>query len=179
MDKIEITKNDYIKILEHCRRKLNKNFYNDETKEQQAFGIIIGKKVNKKILITKVHPLKINYRYNDSVSGKMNNLIMDYAIPGEMKIEERAWAADPIELSCVLSNLEEAEVFLGTYHMHHEDSWKGNYPRQLPTDLDRELAKDSNSIMFIAYIDVDKDKDTLRGFYEAKIELEYKIDKIG
>lgn len=178
MKKIEFSKNNYTKIIEHCRRKLNEEYYNDETKEQQAFGVIIGRKEKEKLVTTKVYPLKINYRYNKKISNTMNNLIKNYAIPGKMKIRERAWAADPLELSNILCTIEENEIFLGTYHMHHDFSWNGDYPKQLPTDLDRELVKDSNLIMFIVYIGNGREKDVIRGFYEAKIDLEYEINKI-
>lgn len=178
MKKIEIAQNDYKKIIQHCRRKLSKNFYDGETKEQQAFGIIIGKKENEKIVITRVEPLKINYRYCQQVSDKMNNFIKDYAIPSGMKIEERAWAADPVELTNILGQLQDSEFFLGTYHMHHNASWNGKYPKQLPTDLDRKLVQNSNLVMFITYISENESTDSIRAFYEGKIELEYEIDKI-
>ena len=175
IEKINMTIYDFSKVIKHCKRKLEKKYYDDETKEQQAFGVIIGNRNNKEVYITKVVPLKNNYRFNDNVSDKMNELIKQYAIPGGIDIEERAWVADPEELSIILSTMEDNEEFIGTYHMHHDMSWKGEYPRQLPTELDRVLSEKSNLYSFIVYIDIKNNNNTIRAFYEAKAENEIDI----
>lgn len=171
--KIYIDKKDYNKIINHCVRKLNGDFYNDETKEKQAFGAIVGKNNCDSFIITKVICLKKNYRYEQETSKKMNSYIEKYAIPGGFDISERAWAIDPIELNSILLSLSAGEDFLGTYHMHSDISWKGDYPKYLPTNLDRKLNINSGLINLIAYIG--KDTKKIRAFYESDINDEYEF----
>ena len=73
--KIYIKKELYENIINHCLRKLSLDFFDDETKEQQAFGGIIGKKDGDDYIVTKVINWKKNYRFSDNVSKKMNTLI--------------------------------------------------------------------------------------------------------
>lgn len=175
-EKIKISKEDYKKMIKHCRRKLEKKYFENETKEQQAFGVVIGKKNNKdEIEITRVEQLNINYRFDKCMSEKMNELIKTYAIPGKTNIEERAWVSDPVELSKILSSMEYDEMCIGTYHMHHNASWRGEYPRELPTELDKVLSKKSGLITFIVYISENVIYDKIRAFYEAEVENELNI----
>ena len=176
---MEIIINSYLhkKIIEHCKRKLNRSYEKNETNEQQAFGIIIGRIKNYKYYATKVYCLKKNYRYEKNISKDLNNKIEKYAMPGELNINERAWAADPIEISKIIADLEYGERIIGTYHMHHDKSWIGNYPKYLPSDLDRELAKDTDLLMFITYIG--EKKYSIRAFYEAKLDKEYNVKILG
>lgn len=170
-----ISEENYEKIINHCIRKLNKIYYEDETKEQQAFGVIIGEQENDSYKITRIINLKKNYRFEQATSKKMNNYIEKYAIPGGIEISERAWAINPIELNSILISLSNNEIFLGTYHMHSDLSWKGDYPKELPTKLDRELNVGSNLINLIVYIG--KEEQKIRAFYESDIDAEYSIVK--
>lgn len=166
-----ISKKNYSTIIDHCVRKLNAVFFDDETRERQAFGIIIGQKVTDGFMITRVINLKRNYRFQSQTSLKMNSYIEKYAIPGGMEVSERAWAIDPLELNSILIGLSSNEIFLGTYHMHSEISWDGNFPKNLPTKLDRELNYSSGLINLIVYIGDNKRE--IRAFYESDIASEY------
>ena len=103
----------------------------------------------------------------------MNDFIEKYAIPGGIDVSERAWAIDPIELNNILLGLEDGEDFLGTYHMHSDMSWKGDFPKELPTKLDRELNIDSELINLIVYIGEKERK--IRAFFESDIDREYEM----
>ena len=173
--KLYIKDEDYENIITHCMRKLDGIYYDNETKEQQAFGVIVGEKYEDDFKITKVINLKKNYRFEKETSKKMNNYIEKYAIPGGIEISERAWAIDPVELNSIIINLKENELFLGTYHMHSDLSWTGDYPKELPTELDRELNIGSNLINLIVYIG--KDEQKIRAFYESDINAEYDFIK--
>ena len=168
-----IEKNHYDNIIEHCVRKLNEDYYDDETKEQQAFGVVVGKKSDNDVVVTKIINLKSNYRFETETSKKMNDFIEKYAIPGGIDVSERAWAIDPIELNNILLGLEDGEDFLGTYHMHSDMSWKGDFPKELPTKLDRELNIDSELINLIVYIGEKERK--IRAFFESDIDREYEM----
>lgn len=171
--KLYIKRKDYDNIIDHCVRKLNSIFYDDETHERQAFGVIVGINTDDGFFVTKVINLKNNYRFDNVTSEKMNNYIKKYAIPGDTAIEERAWAIDPIELNSILINLNEKESLLGTYHMHSDISWKGDYPKYLPTELDRELNINSGLINLITYIG--KDEKQIRAFFESDLDNEYEL----
>ncbi len=177
IDKIIISERNIKKIEYHCIRKLRKMYEDGETKEQQAFGVIIGKQCRNVLQITQVIPLKVNYRYNNLMSEKMNNLIEKYAIPGGLNIEERAWVSDPIEIAGILNKIDSNEKFIGTYHMHHDKSWKGDYPKQIPTKLDAILAEKSGMYNLIVYINLENNENSVRAFYESKVEKEVEIYK--
>jgi len=177
MKKIIIDKKNYDCIINHCIRKLNCDYCNDETCEQQAFGVIVAYEEKDCFVVSKVIGLKRNYRYDSSVCYKLDNMINKFAIPGELNVSERAWAADPIELIQILSNLENNEKLLGMYHMHHDDSWFGNFPKDIPSKLDLELSKDNGLVSFIVYIG--KSKKGIRAFYESKIEEEFELELGG
>ena len=173
--KLNIKEEDYDKIINHCKRKLNQIYYDDETKEQQAFGVIVGEKNKDGINVTRVVNLKRNYRFDPETSKKMNAMLEKYAIPGGIEINERAWAIDPVELNEIIIDLNENEMFLGTYHMHSDLSWTGDYPKELPTKLDRELNKGNNLINLIVCIE--KNNEKIRAFYESDINKEYEMIK--
>ncbi len=170
---IYIEKKEYDEIINHCKRKLNGTFYSDETKEKQAFGVIIGETIENGYRITKIFNLKKNYRFNPSTSKKVDDYIKKYAISGGMEIKERAWSIDPIELNNILISLTQTEKFLGTYHMHSKLSWKGDYPKDLPTVLDRKLNENSELINLIVSIGDYENK--IRAFYESDVNQEYNI----
>ena len=170
--KLYIKNKDYENIIAHCIRKLEKKYYDDETKEQQAFG---GNKKEDDFEITKVINLKKNYRFEQETSKKMNEMLEKYAIPGGIETNERAWAIDPIELNEIIISLNENEFLIGTYHMHSDLSWTGDYPKELPTKLDRELNKGNNLINLIVCIE--KNNKKIRAFYESDIDREYEMVK--
>lgn len=169
-----IKRSDYEKIINHCERKLEEKYNDDETRERQAFGVITGKKTDSTIEITGVEILKKNFRFDNETSKKVNSFIEKYAIPGGIEISERAWAIDPIELNMILMNLSDEEEFLGTYHMHSYLSWSGDYPKELPTTLDRELNKGSDLINLIVHIGKENIKG-IRAFFESDINFEYNL----
>lgn len=171
--KLLMTENDYEKIINHCKRKLDGIFNEDETKENQAFGAIVGKKVKDGYCVTEVIYLKKNYRFETVTSKKMNEYIEKFAIPGGIEVSERAWAIHPSELNEILMNLKGDEEFIGTYHMHNDASWAGDYPKELPTKLDRELNINSGLINLITYIGTNEQK--IRAFFESDVKSEYEL----
>lgn len=175
-ENIYIRKREAMRIIHHCQRKLGENYSKDETHEQQAFGVVLGKEIGKSFYVSRVIYLKKNYRFEDGISRVMNSMIEKYAIPGELNVEKRAWSINPEELFNILLDLKKGEKFLGTYHMHHKKSWNGDYPKNLPTYLDEVLAKDTAQYNFIVYIDSnDKEKNSIRVFYESKKECEINL----
>ncbi|MGG7178493.1 hypothetical protein ACQPU1_12900 [Clostridium paraputrificum] len=175
INKIKISKENYDFILKHCIRKLNKEFEEDETPEQQAFGVIGGREVGDELIIEHISALKKNYRLNKSVSTEMTNYLEDFASPGELDIEKRGWVVEPKEFKEVLEIIDDKGLeFIGTYHMHHDNSWYSDVPKDVTSILDKQLAKGSKAFMFIAYIS-SENKHSLKAFYEAVKEVDIYI----
>ena len=52
--KLIMKEEDYKNIINHCIRKLNKIYHDDETNEQQAFGVILGEKGDNECIVKRV-----------------------------------------------------------------------------------------------------------------------------
>jgi hypothetical protein len=159
----------------HCVRKLNCDFMPEETMEQQAFGLVGGKISNNILSVQMVVPLYENFRYDESLRQDMNEAIMNHSIPSELAVEERAWIASPKEVQKALALFDKYDLSLiGSYHMHHENSWNGVQSKELPSKLDEYLARDSEMVMFIVYIS-EFGEAKVRAFYEGKLGEEMEI----
>ncbi|WP_209940418.1 MULTISPECIES: hypothetical protein [unclassified Paenibacillus] len=162
-------------IYSHCIRKLNCHYMPEETMEQQAFGLVGGRIDNNVLSVQMVIPLCENFRYDQSMRDDMNEAIINYSIPAELAVEERAWTASPKEVQKALALFDKYDLSLiGSYHMHHENSWNGIQSKELPSKLDEYLARDSEMVMFIVYIS-DTGEAKVRAFYEGKLGEEIKI----
>lgn len=162
-------------MYSHCIRKLNRHFLLEETMEQQAFGLLGGRLDNNVLSVQMILPLCENFRYDQSMRDEMNEAIINYSIPAALAVEERAWIASPKEVQKGLALFEEYDLSLiGSYHMHHENSWNGIQSKELPSKLDEYLARDSEMVMFIVYIS-ESGEAKVRAFYEGKIGEEIEI----
>lgn len=169
--RIRITRDDWNRIAHHCKRKLNGFYFNNETEEKQAYGIVGGSINGVTAEIKQIFELKQNYRINSNMTSHMNNLMNKLAVPSGLAIEKRGWVVSPVELANTITNLENMNCdMIGTYHMHHENSWYGDPVKCLPTELDKELCKNTDMIMFIVHIN-SGEKATIRAFYEAVTEI--------
>ncbi|MFT8350632.1 hypothetical protein [Clostridium saccharoperbutylacetonicum] len=174
-ESIIIPKKLYDSIITHCLRKLNKEFLINETKEQQAFGIIGGTQSGKNIFAQMSIELCKNFRQDKTVNDYMNKAINDLAITSEMPVNERAWVSEPTELKAALDLFEENNMdLIGAYHMHHDNSWKGASDLDIPSELDEFLAKDTEIFMFIVRVSKEG-KYSIRAFFEGNNEVEIKI----
>lgn len=169
-------KDKYIDVVNHCLRKLNRNYYPEEFAQQQAYGLIGGNICEHVLSVNQVAPLLKNSRISDEpLKNYMDNALDKYAIPSKVPNEERAWAADPLEAKVIVENFEKNHLqLIGTYHMHHMASWSKPELRELPTDLDRKLAEDTELFMFIVVV-ANPQQPVLRAFFEGCIEKEIKI----
>jgi hypothetical protein len=178
ISEIHFPKKEYSKLIKHCLRKLNCQFLPKEVKEQQAYGFIGAKIFRTVLLIDMVVPLYQNFRKTGMVKEYMDDLVSKHAIISETPIGERGWVADPSETKNVLKIFQQNNLQLaGAYHMHHLISWKGDEPRDKPTDFDRVLGKDTELLMFIVGI-VDQKKPIVRAFYEGNLSQEVQIREI-
>lgn len=175
INEIHFPKEQYCKLIEHCLRKLNGGYLAEETKEQQAYGLIGGKIFKQVLLIGMVVPLYKNFRKDRSIKKHMDNIVSKYAIPAKTPIEERGWIASPSETIGVLKMLQQENLQLvGTYHMHHLLSWNGDGERDKPTELDRNLAKDTELFMFIIGM-INPQKPIIRTYYEGCVNQEIQV----
>lgn len=165
---IHIFEHDYLKIINHATRKLDGHYSDGETKETKAYGVIGGQINHDIAYIKEVIELRRNYRSNPEISKQMNKLIEDVAIPTRTPTEERAWVAVPEEVLPITENFDKIGLdIIGTYHMHHE-------LKDIPTELDRQLGKDSDMVIFIVHID-ENHQGSIRAFYEAVNEIDLQI----
>ncbi|SEP37752.1 hypothetical protein [Propionispora vibrioides] len=176
---ISISNECYEKMVRHCLRKLNGMYLLEEYHEQQAYGLLGGSIERNKVVVDTVEPLYLNYRIAGNIKQDMDATIKKFAIPAKLPIEERAWVADPIETKNIINRLKKSGLTLiGTYHMHHSNSWIGLESKELPTTLDRVLASDTELFMFIVSID-EFQNSKIRAFYEGALETEAVIKTIS
>jgi len=162
-------------MVQHCLRKLQGKYFPQEIRERQAYGLMGGSFYNESLSVELVLPLFKNARLYGPVRAHMNEIISEHAIPGAVPITERAWVADPLEVKNFLKLLQQRQLELvGTYHMHHLESWQGNEIWELPTKLDEVLGKNTGLFMFIIGM-VDLMQPTVRAFYEGCIDQEVRV----
>lgn len=175
IERVHLRKEILNEIESHCLRKLAGNFFNDETFENQAYGLLGASIANDSIYIEKVFCCKLNFRGDPSVLSHMNDLVETYAIPADTPINQRGWVIQPEELLNAYDIFEkEGLILIGSYHMHHVDSWLGAIPKEFPSAFDAKLAEDSEMLMFIASIRLES-LYSLRAFYNGLKENEIRI----
>lgn len=170
---VKMPKSIYDKMLEHCYRKLEKKYYNNELKEQKAYGLLSGEvQEDKSILIKNIYPLYQNGRYENQ--EKMDKKMKAFAIPSETPLGKRGWIVDNKEMGVILKDcIKNDTEIVGAYHMHRV-SWATDILRDTPTTLDLELAKDSETIVVIISM-VNPQKPIVRFFYEGILNKELKV----
>jgi hypothetical protein len=162
-------------IEHHCLRKLTGNFFDDETPENQAYGLLGARLENDSIYIEKIFPCKLNFRCDPSVLNHMNDLVKTYAISADTPINQRGWVMQPEELLNAYDTFAELGLTLiGSYHMHHDGSWLGTIPKEYPSEFDAKLAENSEMLMFIASVKSNS-LYSLKAFYNGLKEKEIRI----
>lgn len=174
VDRINLPKAQYEALIEHCVRKLNAHYLQDESPERKAYGLIGGLVEDGAIAVRHVAPLKRNARAREPYKSHMDELLGRFAIPSETPLDKRAWVADPAESRAILMNFSrQGWDLVGTYHMHRV-GWENDPMRDTPTELDTILAEGSEAFLFIVST-VNPEKPILRAFYEGIREQEVPI----
>jgi len=162
-------------ILDHCNRKLSKNYLPDETEYPRAYGLIAGTQDGSELRVRCIQPVKRNVRRIEPYKTFMDKILTEHAVPSKTPLSERAWITDPAELKecydyCDKNNY----IIIGTYHSHIV-SWKHDPMRDTPTHLDTLLAENSNIFQFIISL-VDINRPLIRAFYEGHKDKETPIN---
>lgn len=174
MNKLILSSKNRENLLNHCFRKLDKNYVENESKEQKAYGLVSGIFHKDYVSVESIIPLYKNIRTNMEEKENMDHLMNKFAIPSETPLDKRGWVADPLELMSAMKRCkEEKSELIGTYHMHRV-SWEHDKLRDTPTVLDEELAKNTGLIMFIISV-VNREYPIIRAFYEGDINQEIPI----
>lgn len=172
---IVFPKPQYDALIEHCHRKFREEYFPEEKHERKAYGLISGQREGKRIIVSKVFPLRKNMRKDSLYDEEMTMTMKGHAIPSKTPFERRGWVADPKELFDIYQEAGKLGFDLfANYHMHVVP-WPPDDPlRDTPTEVDTVLAKDSNMVVFIISM-VDPDKPIVRAFYESKLDCEIPI----
>ncbi|RDU24405.1 hypothetical protein [Anaerosacchariphilus polymeriproducens] len=174
MNKLILSKIERENLLNHCFRKLDKDYLESETKEQKAYGLVSGTFHEEYVAVNSIIPLYKNTRTSKEEKENMDNLMNKFAIPSETPLDKRGWVADPLELMSAINRCkQEKSELIGTYHMHRV-SWEHDKLRDTPTVIDEELAKNTGLIMIIISV-VDRENPIIRAFYEGDIKKEIPI----
>ncbi len=161
-------------LLDHCQRKLAKDYLPGETEYPRAYGLIAGRQSGTVLTVEKIFPVKRNVRRDEPFKSYMDKILTEHAVPSTTPLSERAWMTDPNELKeCYDFCDQEGLILLGTYHSHIV-SWDHDPHRDTPTKLDTLLARHSNFFQFIISL-VDLDKPVIRAFYEGFEEKEITV----
>lgn len=162
-------------LLVHCRRKWAEDYLPEENHARKAYGLIAGQSNGDKIVVTQIFPLKKNTRKDNQYDEEMTQTMQEHAIPSQTPFERRGWVADPQELYDIYQEADKLNMELfGAYHMHVV-SWPPHDPlRDIPTEVDAVLAKDSNMYVFIISM-VDPEKPIIRVFFESRLDQEIPI----
>lgn len=161
-------------LLDHCLRKLNEQYEDDETPEPKAYGLIGGIITDGLLTVHRVAPLRRNARLQEPHKSYMDEVLNTYAVASVTPLDRRGWVADPAESRRILMEFDRDGLELvGTYHMHRV-SWKKDSLRDMPTKLDTILAEDTDLLMFIISV-VNPQSPIVRAFYEGDGEAEVPI----
>ena len=172
--KVLLLKPEREELLAHCFRKMNAKYLANETPERKAYGLIAGNIEGDIVKIKSVCPLHVNFRNDNSNNKYMNNMMDQHAEASETPLDKRGWVASPIETKNMLNRcVTEGTELLASYHMHRV-AWDHDHLRDLPTELDYLLAKDTGMLMFIISTVNDK-KPTIKAFYEGHPEKQLQI----
>ncbi len=172
--RIDLPLNYQRQIIDHCLRKLEGNYLENENRNLKAFGLLAGDKNGERIKIAAVYPLMKNVRSVEPHSQFMDRMMEEHAIPSETPLKKRGWVADPEELAMALAKFKsDGHTLVGSYHMHRV-SWEHDRTRDTPTALDKILGRDSRLIMFIVSM-VNPEKPIIRAYSEGSPEREIPI----
>lgn len=164
----------WLKIAEHCRRKLDRDYLPGESKGPKACGLLVGSPEEDPLVVTNIFPLKKNVRNQEPYKTYMDSMMEQHAFPSKTPLSKRGWITDPEEMKHVHDTIDQnGFVVFGSYHMHVVP-WQDDPVRDTPTVLDNVLAKGSNLFSFIVSL-VDPTKPRIRAFYEGAIEKEVEI----
>lgn len=162
-------------IYDHCKRKNNKIYYDDETKEQKAYGLVGGIRINNNIEIKEISILKDNVRKISPYKEFMDDLMNKYAEPSITALDNRGWVASPLESCQILKKYQDDNIeWVGSYHMHRV-AWENDKLRDTPTLLDKKMAENTQQIQFIISV-VNPEKPIMKCFFEGNIEQEIPIE---
>jgi len=164
----------YQAVIEHCKRKMAKNYLDDESNERKAFGLIGARKNGTDYIVERCFPLMKNVRQVYPYKKMMDSVLAEYAVPSETPLAQRGWIAAPEELMGNIRLMQQDNLMLlGAYHMHRV-AWSDDPLRDTPTALDTILAADSRMIIFIISM-VKVNQPVLRAFYEGKPDREVPV----
>lgn len=164
----------YQAITGHCKRKLDENYIEGESRERKAFGLLGGRKNNSDYIVDRCFPLLKNGRQLSPYNRMMDSVLAEYAIPSETPLAKRGWVAEPGELLEKIKFMQQHNLLLlGAYHMHRV-AWPDDPIRDKPTTLDTVLATDSGMLIFIISM-VKVDQPLLRAFYEGNPDKEVPV----
>jgi hypothetical protein len=172
--RIRLPQSQWEIVVSHCRRKLQEDYLEGESKGMKAFGLIAGLTRGETIEVKRCLPLLKNARSQQPFRDFMDKMMTEHAVPSITPLEKRGWVADSDEMASLINEIHQDKLtLLGTYHMHRV-SWNSDSRRDTPTKLDTVLAADSRMLQFIISM-VDPENPVIRCFYEGKPELEIKI----
>jgi len=161
-------------LIDHCVRKFEERYEDDEPAEPKAYGLIGGSFSDGALTVGKIAPLRRNARAIEPHKGFMDDALNRHAIASVTPLDKRGWVADPAETRSILMDFARNDLELvGTYHMHRV-SWKGDSLRDTPTKLDTILAEQTDLLMFIISM-VEPTSPIVRTFYEGDGGLEVDI----
>ncbi|WP_018404634.1 MPN domain-containing protein [Marinobacter gelidimuriae] len=153
-------------LINHCERKLARQFLASEPSEPKAYGVIAGVVDGDSLIVRQVFPLYANHRYSPQYKAFADATIEQHGVPSETAFSKRGWVADPTELHQIYKQCHHDNMMLfGNYHMHRV-SWEQDPLRDSCTRLDTELAKDSGMWTFIVSM-VEPSQPRIRAFFEG------------
>ncbi|MBU0675955.1 MAG: hypothetical protein KJ950_15065 [Proteobacteria bacterium] len=161
-------------MINHCRRKLAREFIEGEAQELKAFGLLAGNREGDRIQVGRCLPLLRNVRSQLPHRQFMDEIMTAHAIPSITPLDRRGWVADPAELMEKVRDCHQNHFTLvGTYHMHRV-AWPDDATRDTPTTLDMILGQESRLIMFIVSM-VSPKLPIIRAFSEGRPDREIPI----
>ncbi len=161
-------------VIYHCARKLKEEYFENETPEKKAYGLLGGKIVGSTVQIEHAQPLYKNLRSSAEYRAYMDDILEKYAESSETPLARRGWVANPYEVKSMSDQLiTQGLQLVGTYHMHRV-AWENDLTRELPTTLDKALAEQSDLFGFIVSA-VNPKKMIIRAFYESCPDREIEI----
>jgi proteasome lid subunit RPN8/RPN11 len=153
-------------ILDHCKRKLAGDYLQGESRMPRAYGLVAGIQQGPVLEVERILAIKKNVRDQEPYKTYMDKVMKQHAVPSKTPLSKRGWMTDPTELkACYEQCDQEGLVVFGTYHVHVVP-WENDPLRDMPTQLDRILARNSQLFSFIVSL-VDTARPTIRAFYEA------------
>jgi hypothetical protein len=174
MARIELPAVHWQQIQAHARRKLAGRWVSGETPEQQAFGLLTGRIVERAIQTSNVFPLFRNLRSDPRAGAEIDAAVSALATPSKTPLNRRGWLADSREVLEVHRRCEAAhDLVYGSYHMH-KVSWAHDPLRDTPTALDTALGEGQGIWMLILSM-VDPQRPLLRAFFEGDRDREVPV----